>query len=93
MVRKIKNKKKQKEAKKDLQQKLGLFDQLPEECLACEEPFDRKDREQVMSWSVVVRSEESVVRLYCPDCWTKAQEIVKDFEERLKERVPDASTG
>jgi len=42
MVRKIKNKKKQKEVKKDLQQKLGLFDQLPDECLACEEPFDKK---------------------------------------------------
>ena len=86
MVRKLKNKKKHKQVKKDLKQKLGLFDQLPEECLACEEPFDKQDREQVMSWNVVVKQEEDVVRLYCPDCWTKAQEIVRDFDQRLKER-------
>ena len=86
MVRKLKDKKKHKQVKKDLKQKLGLFDQLPEECLACEEPFDKQDREQVMSWNVVVKQEEDIVRLYCPDCWTKAQEIVRDFDQRLKER-------
>ena len=86
MVRKLKDKKKHKQVKKDLKQKLGLFDQLPEECLACEEPFDKQDREQVMSWNVVVKQEDDIVRLYCPDCWTKAQEIVRDFDQRLKER-------
>jgi Zn finger protein HypA/HybF involved in hydrogenase expression len=89
MVRKIKDKKKQKQIKKDLKQKMGLFDRIPEECLACEEPFDRQDREQVMSWSVVVREDD--VRLYCPDCWTKAQTIVRDFEQRIRER--EASDG
>mgnify|MGYP003144465690 CR=1 FL=1 len=89
MVRKIKDKKKQKQIKKDLKQKMGLFDRIPEECLACEEPFDRQDREQVMSWSVVVR--EDNVRLYCPDCWTKAQTIVRDFDKMLRER--EASDG
>jgi len=84
MVRKIKDKKKQKQIKKDLKQKMGMFDRLPDECLACEEPFDRQDREQVMSWSIVVREDD--VRLYCPDCWTKAQTIVKDFEQRIRER-------
>jgi len=89
MVRKIKDKKKQKQIKKDLKQKMGLFDRIPEECLACEEPFDRQDREQVMSWSVVVREDD--VRLYCPDCWTKAQTIVRDFDKMLRER--EASDG
>ena len=89
MVRKIKDKKKQKQIKKDLKQKMGLFDKIPEECLACEEPFDRQDREQVMSWSVVVREDD--VRLYCPDCWTKAQTIVRDFDKMLRER--EASDG
>tara|TARA_R110000824_G_scaffold143515_1_gene311201 strand:- start:310 stop:588 length:279 start_codon:yes stop_codon:yes gene_type:complete len=86
MVRKIKDKKKHKQAKKDLKQKLGLFDQLPEECLACEEPFDKQDREQVMSWNVVVKREDDTVRLYCPDCWASAQEIIRDFDQRLKNR-------
>jgi Zn finger protein HypA/HybF involved in hydrogenase expression len=89
MVRKIKDKKKQKQIKKDLKQKMGMFDRLPDECLACEEPFDRQDREQVMSWSIVVREDD--VRLYCPDCWTKAQTIVRDFEQRIRER--EASDG
>ena len=87
MVRKLKNKKKHKQVQKDVKEKLGLFDQLPEECLACEEPFDRQNREQVMSWSVVVRHNPETVRLYCPDCWSKAQEVVKDFDQRLRDRA------
>ena len=85
MVRKVKNKR-NKQAEKDLKQKLGLFDQIPEECLACLEPFDRKDREQVMSWNVVVKRDPEVVRLYCPDCWQKAIGVVEDFGKVLKER-------
>lgn len=87
MVRKVKNKKKNKQAEKDLKQKLGLFDQLPEECLACAEPFDRQNREQVMSWNVVVKRDPDVVRLYCPDCWQKAQAVVQDFDKRIRERM------
>ena len=86
MVRKVKNKKKQKQTEKDLKEKMGLFDQLPDECLTCEEPFDRQNREQVMSWNVVVKRDPDVVRLYCPECWQKAQTIVQDFKERLLER-------
>lgn len=86
MVRKVKNKKKHKQIQKDLQQKMGMFNQLPEECLACEEPFDRQNKEQVMSWSVVVKRDPEVVRLYCPTCWDTAQTIVKDFDKMLRER-------
>jgi len=86
VVRKVKNKKKHKQIQKDLQQKMGMFDQLPEECLACEEPFDRQNKEQVMSWSVVIKRDPEVVRLYCPTCWDTAQTIVKDFDKRLRER-------
>ena len=86
MVRKVKNKKTHKQTQKDYKQKLGLFDMLPEECLACTEPFDRQNKEQVMSWNVVVRNEEKDVRLYCPECWSKAQQVVKDFEQRIKDR-------
>jgi len=86
VVRKVKNKKKHKQIQKDLQQKMGMFNQLPEECLACEEPFDRQNKEQVMSWSVVVKRDPEVVRLYCPTCWDTAQTIVKDFDKMLRER-------
>jgi len=40
----------------------------------------------VMSWSVVVKEEEGVVRLYCPECWDKAVAIMEDFRQRLEER-------
>ena len=39
-----------------------------------------------MSWNVVVREKEEVVNLYCPDCWSKALEIVEDFKNRIEER-------
>lgn len=86
MVRKLKNKKTHKQTQKDYKEKLGLFDMLPEECLACGLEFDRQDKKQVMSWNVVVRNEENKVNLYCPDCWSKAQQVVKDFEQRIVER-------
>ena len=33
----------------------------------------------VMSWSVVVQEEK--VRLYCPECWTRAQELIKEIKD------------
>ncbi len=86
MVRKAKPKK-DKKAEKELKKKLGLFDQLPDQCLACEEPFDRKNKEQVMSWSVVVKRNPDKVRLYCPECWQKAVNVVEDFDKRVRERM------
>ena len=63
--------------KPDIEQKMMMFDQLPDHCLSCLKGFDKKDKAQVMSWSVVVREKEKVVRLYCPDCWKKAIDVVE----------------
>jgi hypothetical protein len=65
-----------KKQKTELEQKLGLFDLLPEECMVCAEPFDRRNKDQVKTWNVVVREKESIVRVYCPSCWAKAKEII-----------------
>ena len=73
---------KQKKAQKELEEKMFMFDKLGDECLACKEPFDKKNREQVQSWSVVVRKKENKVNLYCPDCWTKAKNVVEEFSRR-----------
>ena len=43
-------------------------------------------RNSVMSWNVVVRKEEEVVRLYCPGCWEKAIEIIQNFKEHLEKK-------
>ena len=77
---------KQKQSKKDVQVALGLFDKIPEHCLTCHEPYDRMNREQVTSWRVVVREEEERVNLYCPDCWNKATNLIKEMEKEINEK-------
>ena len=79
-----------KQAKQDgnqeLSEKITLFGKLGNSCLTCDKPFDKKNKDMVMSWSVVVKEEEGVVRLYCPECWDKAVAIMEDFRQRLEER-------
>ena len=67
-----------KDKEKDLKQKLNMFDRIPDNCLTCNKPFDRKSKEQVQSWFVVVKNAENKVNLYCPSCWTKATNLVKE---------------
>jgi hypothetical protein len=79
-----------KQAKSDgneeVETKMALFGKLPEECLTCQKDFDKKNKEMVMSWTVIVKEEKEEVRLYCPECWEMAQEMVKNFAEHLKEK-------
>jgi len=65
-------------AEKAMSQKVALFGLLPDKCDTCYEPFDKKDKEMVMSWSVVVHQEEEQVRLFCPDCIEKAKQTVEE---------------
>jgi|TARA_Y100000310_G_C20533144_1_gene739524 hypothetical protein len=85
LKRKIKRKaaaNKRKQMKRDVSEKMGLFNKIPESCSACDKPFDKKDKEMVMSWNVVVREEEAIVRLYCPECWSKAKEFIKEYTNK-----------
>tara|TARA_R110002074_G_scaffold271229_2_gene442955 strand:+ start:154 stop:441 length:288 start_codon:yes stop_codon:yes gene_type:complete len=79
-----------KQAKKDgseeLESKLALFGKIPDECLTCRDHFDKKNREMVASWKVIVHGAEEVVRLYCPTCWDKAVKITEDFKKHLEEK-------
>ena len=72
----------QKKAEKKMAKRLMMFDMLDDECAACLKPFDKKSKEHAMTWNVVVREQEKVVRLYCPDCWDKAQQIIKQVENQ-----------
>ena len=85
LKRKIKRKKKR-QAQKEMAAKISLFGLLGDQCLVCAKPFDKKNKEQVMSWSVVVKKEENQVNLYCDVCWNKAVNIVDEFKERVEER-------
>jgi len=71
--------KKQHGVEEEMAEKMFLFSKMPDECSACTKPFDKKDKEMVMSWSVVVRNDDETVRLYCPTCWETAQKVVADF--------------
>lgn len=79
----IKDHEKAKQQAKDMRQKLMLFDRLPDHCVACEEPFDRTNKEQVKTWTVVVRKEQESVNLYCPECIERAKAIIKNYEEKM----------
>jgi hypothetical protein len=68
---------KDKQIKADIENKTMIFDLLPEHCLVCEKPFDRKDKAQVQSWYVVAKEKENIVRLYCPECWALAKAVVE----------------
>ena len=80
-LRRKQAKKGKKRAEKELATKVALFGHLPNKCLTCEAPFDKLDREQVMSWNVVVRQQEEKVNLYCPECWDNAQKTIKKYME------------
>ena len=79
-----------------MKKQLGMFDMLSEECSACDKPFDKKSKEDVATWSVVVREKEKIVRLYCPSCWAGAskfiQEVQDDFriQEESRHEGPDS---
>ena len=70
---------KKKEAEKEFKKKVGLFNKLEDCCLVCQKNFDKKNKEMVMTWSVVVK--EETVRLYCPECWNTANKLIKEIED------------
>jgi Zn finger protein HypA/HybF involved in hydrogenase expression len=68
------------DAEVKLSDKIFLFNKLPDKCTVCENSFDKQDRTMVFSWKVVVR--EDNVRLFCPTCLKKAQEVISDTQEK-----------
>lgn len=75
---------KQVEARKDAEKNLGkqinMFDRLPDKCDVCSKPFDKKSKEMAQTWVVVVKSEQKLVRLFCPECINKVKEQLPNEE-------------
>lgn len=71
------------DASKDLSEKIFLFNKLPEACSACHKEFDKKDKDMVKSWNVVVKQE--VVRLFCPECINSTKKALKEIGYEDKE--------
>ena len=84
LTRKI-NRSKKRAAEKDLEEKVSLMGKMPEECLSCSAKFDKSDKSQVSSWRVVVREKQNKVNLYCPECWDRATEMLKEIRKDMEE--------
>ena len=82
--RRAMNKISKKQNAEQLSEKMTQFDKLPNECSACTKSYDKKDKQMAMTWNVVVREKESIVRLYCPDCWQLANDAIKTFKEEIE---------
>ena len=67
------------DASENIAQQVNMFGKLPQQCSACSEPFDKQDKEMVISWNVVVHQE--VVRLFCPECIAKAKGVIENERE------------
>lgn len=75
--------KKNKKLEKKMAKKLMLFDVLGDECAACQAPYDKTSKEHAQTWKVIVREQEKIVRLYCPECWGMANKFIKEIEDDL----------
>ena len=81
-IRRKQAKEKKKLAEKEMASKVAMFGNLGDACLICYKEFDKTNKDMVRSWNVVVREEEKVVRLYCPNCWDKAKTLIEQLEEK-----------
>ena len=68
------------EAKKNMTSELNMFDRLPNKCDTCHKDFDKKSKEMAQTWIVVVRNEQKLVRLFCPECVDKVKEHLPNEE-------------
>ncbi len=81
MTRKIRRnikKRKAKETQEKMTETIGLFGKLPDHCLACKTLYDKKNKKMASKWRVTVDTDAEEVKLYCPQCWAIAQQIIEE---------------
>ena len=69
--------------KKIERQAAGMLN-TPKECFVCGKPFERT-RETTGSWKVAVYEDQGAIRLYCPECWNMARDVVDAYKEYSRE--------
>jgi len=67
-VRRQKSNKIKKDLGKQIKKQVSLFGRLPDECSSCGKTFDKKSREDHMTWQVRAYETEKSVQLWCPAC-------------------------
>tara|TARA_R110000851_G_scaffold106086_1_gene224962 strand:- start:284 stop:562 length:279 start_codon:yes stop_codon:yes gene_type:complete len=76
-------KREKKDGNEEMAEKVAMFGLIGDHCLVCNKPYDKKNKEMVMSWSVVVREKEEKVNLYCPECWNGALKMLQQAKEEI----------
>ena len=74
----------QRKAEKKMAKKLSMFELLEDDCAACKKPYDKKSKEHATTWNVVVKEQQKIVRLYCPECWEKANNLIEEIQNDLR---------
>tara|TARA_B100001094_G_scaffold185729_1_gene179925 strand:- start:5495 stop:5779 length:285 start_codon:yes stop_codon:yes gene_type:complete len=75
------------EAQEKMADHVAQFGKLPESCSACNKEFDKKDKDMVQSWNVLVKQE--IVRLFCPECIEKTREVLNERSETIENVTPE----
>ena len=68
-------------SKEKMTETIGMFGKLPDHCLACKVPYNKKSKKAASTWRVSVDTEKQVVKLYCPQCWAIAEQIAEEIIE------------
>ena len=69
------------DAQEKMATQVAQFGKLPQACDACQKEFDKKNKEMVQSWYVVVK--QDVVRLFCPECINKTKEVLNASNQNI----------
>ena len=69
-----------------MEKQMGLFEKIPDHCLACLKDYDKNNKQLAMTWTVVVKEQDpdNPVRLYCDTCWETAQRVLREYNEKSK---------
>ena len=78
------NRKQRREAPKQdketlMNEKLSLFGMMGNKCTGCEAAYDKKNKEHVTTWTVMVYNESQTVKLFCPTCRSDIQAWAEDM--------------
>jgi hypothetical protein len=76
---------KKKKGQATLEEDQFLFHLMPDSCSSCDTSFDKKNKQQALTWSVVVRKAEKKVSLFCPTCIQKTREVLDGTSKRSSE--------
>ena len=63
-----------------MKKQINMFHKLGDKCSSCLKAYNKKLKEHVTTWKVIVREQEGLVRLYCPECWNAAIKAIKEVE-------------